>query len=74
MHELEAPPRSVLASVALALVTVFTLTCDGCPTARRGVIPMCGVCGRSNDCRSGLTCVNGTCETTPPSCHVKIGL
>jgi len=35
---------------------------------------MCGKCIQSTDCRPGLSCVNETCETVPPSCHVKIGL
>jgi hypothetical protein len=49
--------------------------CDGCHRfVRGGDIPMCGVCDRSTECRSGLTCVNRVCETAPPSCHVQIGL
>ena len=49
--------------------------CDGCDRlVRGGDIPMCGVCARSSDCRSGLACVNRVCETAPPSCHVQIGL
>jgi hypothetical protein len=46
---------------------------DGCRPGDRSM-PMCGKCMRSSDCRRGLECVNATCETTPPSCHVKIGL
>lgn len=49
--------------------------CDGCGT--RGPaheIEMCGKCVFSSECRVGLECVNATCETVPPSCHVKIGL
>ncbi len=49
--------------------------CDGCgPGARQHEIEMCGKCVRATDCRVGLECVNATCVTVPPSCHVKIGL
>ena len=49
--------------------------CDGCnKLVHGGDTPMCGVCARSSDCRSGLACVNRVCETAPPSCHVQIGL
>jgi hypothetical protein len=60
----------------VALLAVLTgVACDGCgPRAHRHEIEMCGKCIRSSDCRVGLECVNETCETVPPSCHVKIGL
>jgi hypothetical protein len=62
-----------LASILLAFALGLS-GCDGCQGARRGDVPMCGSCARTRDCRSGLGCVNGVCETAPPSCHVKIGL
>ena len=60
----------------VALLAALTgLGCDGCGAgARRHEIEMCGKCVRSSECRVGLECVNGTCETVPPSCHVQIGL
>lgn len=60
--------------LALALALQVLAGCQDCAGLRRGVTPMCGPCGRSIDCKSGLDCVNRTCETAPPSCHVKIGL
>lgn len=60
--------------LALVLATQVLGGCQDCAGLRRGITPMCGVCKGSGDCRAGLYCVNGTCETTPPSCHVKIGL
>lgn len=57
---------------------IVALTCVGCdscgPGAHRHERDMCGTCVRSSDCRVGLECVNATCETVPPSCHVQIGL
>ena len=63
-----------LGIVALFAALTF-VGCDGCgPRAHRHEIEMCGKCVRSSDCRVGLECVNATCETVPPSCHVQIGL
>ncbi len=61
----------VMAAVSLASAA----GCDGCGArAQRHEIDMCGKCVFSSECRVGLECVNATCETVPPSCHVKIGL
>jgi hypothetical protein len=63
---------------ARILVLIAALSCAGCDgcgaRAHRHEIEMCGQCVRSSDCRVGLECVNETCETVPPSGHVKIGL
>ena len=48
--------------------------CGDCTRSGPRGEAMCGKCRASSDCRPGLECVNETCETTPPSCHVKIGL
>jgi hypothetical protein len=53
----------------------FSGGCDGCGhRPHPGDAPMCGKCVQSVECRLGLECVNGVCETVPPSCHVQIGL
>jgi hypothetical protein len=41
---------------------------------RNGPVPRCGSCDRSADCHSGLSCVNGVCETVPLTCHVEFGI
>ena len=60
------------------IMLVAALTCVRCDSCGVGAHPheieMCGKCVRSSDCRVGLECVNATCETVPPSCHVQIGL
>jgi len=33
MHRIEAGPGAVVVAVAIALATLFALTCDGCPPA-----------------------------------------
>lgn len=61
--------------VMAALSFASAAGCDGCAgRARRHEVEMCGKCVFSSECRVGLACVNATCETVPPSCHVKIGL
>ncbi|MDB4983453.1 MAG: hypothetical protein JWM82_4205 [Myxococcales bacterium] len=56
----------------LCLVALLCFVgCDGC---RHGDTARCGKCATSSVCRPGLACVNGVCETAPPSCHVDIGL
>jgi len=70
MGGVDRPLAIVILTAALSLVG-----CDGCgPGAHRHEIEMCGKCVGSSHCRAGLECVNETCETVPPSCHVKIGL
>ena len=56
------------------LVVVAGASCDGCLNGRHGATVRCGVCATSATCLEGLACVNGVCETAPPSCHVEIGL
>jgi hypothetical protein len=61
--------------VAVVFAALSALGCDSCGArGRTHEIDMCGKCVRSSECRVGLECVNETCETVPPSCHVKIGL
>jgi hypothetical protein len=65
----------VLAVVVAIFFAVSVPGCDGCGArGRLHEIGMCGKCVWSSDCRVGLECVNETCETVPPSCHVEIGL
>lgn len=67
-------PLAILA-VMWALSFASGAGCKGCGAGGpRHEIDMCGKCVFSSECRVGLECVNGTCETVPPSCHVKIGL
>jgi hypothetical protein len=57
------------------LAAVCFLGCDNCDRGKRTRdAGMCAPCVHSADCETGLSCVNGVCETAPPSCHVKIGL
>jgi hypothetical protein len=53
-------------------LTLALAGCDGC--VRHGSTPRCGHCDQSPECANALACVNGVCETAPPSCHVDIGL
>jgi len=70
MGAVNGPLRIVMLVAALAWGS-----CDSCGAgAHQHEIEMCGKCVRSSDCRVGLECVNATCETVPPSCHVQIGL
>lgn len=62
----------VIAAASGALVSGFS-GCDGCVPGAHDTA-MCGKCERSAQCEPGLACVNGVCETAPPSCHVDIGL
>jgi hypothetical protein len=62
-------------AILAVLAALFALGCDGCrPRGPRHEMDMCGKCVFSSECRVGLECVAGTCETVPTSCHVKIGL
>jgi hypothetical protein len=64
-----------LVLLVAVVAALSALGCDGrSARGRAHDIEMCGKCVRSSDCRVGLECVNETCETGPPSCHVKIGL
>lgn len=64
-----------LVAVISALSFASSAGCDGCGArSHRHEIEMCGKCVFSSECRVGLECVNATCETVPPSCHVQIGL
>jgi len=56
------------------LAALLFASCDGCNHRARGDTARCGKCGSSAECRPGLGCLNGVCETAPPSCHVEIGL
>jgi hypothetical protein len=67
-------PVAALLRVASIFLALGLASCESCVDARRGDVPMCGACARTGECSSGLGCVNGVCETAPPSCHVKIGL
>jgi hypothetical protein len=61
--------------IVTLVAALIGVRCDGCGAgAHQHEIEMCGKCVRSSDCRVGLECVNATCETVPPSCHVQIGL
>jgi hypothetical protein len=65
--------RFVRAVCILAMICF--VNCNNCNKGgRTGDTPMCGACVQSAECRTGLSCVNGVCETAPPSCHVRIGL
>jgi hypothetical protein len=56
------------------LAALCFASCDGCNHRARGDTARCGKCATSTECRPGLGCLNGVCETAPPSCHVEIGL
>jgi hypothetical protein len=66
--------RSYTVCVIFTIANLVVGGCDGCAGGHRGSVSMCGTCVRTVDCAAGLTCINGVCETAPPSCHVQIGL
>ena len=54
---------------------LLSASCEDCGAdLRNGPQPRCGKCEHSDVCSAGLRCLNGVCETAPPSCHVDIGL
>ena len=61
-----------LASVLLLIV--FGMAGGDCARGGSGTVPRCGPCVRSSECRQGLSCVNGNCQTAPPTCHVDFGI
>jgi hypothetical protein len=63
----------VTLSVAL-LVFVLGMAGGDCARGGTGTTPRCGSCVRSSECRDGLACVNGNCQTAPPTCHVGFGI
>jgi hypothetical protein len=58
---------------ALLQICFGTVGCD-CTRDGTGAVPRCGPCARSSECRRGLSCVNGNCQTAPPTCHVDFGI
>ena len=63
------------ARAAWLLLALCLVGCDRCGAgARKGDTARCGKCSDSAQCRPGLGCLSGVCETAPPSCHVDIGL
>jgi hypothetical protein len=58
---------------ALFLISFGAGGCD-CVRDGTGTVPRCGPCVRSSECRQGLSCVNGNCQTAPPTCHVDFGI
>ncbi len=58
---------------ALFLIVFGAGGCD-CVRDGTGTVPRCGACARSSECRQGLSCVNGNCQTAPPTCHVDFGI
>ena len=70
----ERPESNPFWIICILAISCF-VGCDNCNRGGRdGGASMCGKCVRSAECEAGLTCVNGVCETAPPSCHVQIGL
>jgi hypothetical protein len=66
-------PIEVTLSAAL-LLSVFAMVGGDCARGGTGTVPRCGPCERSSECRQGLSCVNGNCQTAPPTCHVDFGI
>jgi hypothetical protein len=65
--------------VELTLAATFVLAALGmaggdCARGGAGTVPRCGACTRTSECRQGLSCVNGNCQTAPPTCHVDFGI
>jgi hypothetical protein len=65
---------SIAIALAIVLAILGAASCDGCLRGRHGSTLMCGTCVQSAECAWPLACVNGFCETAPPSCHRNIGL
>jgi hypothetical protein len=63
-----------LARSATLLIVVLGMAGGDCVRGRRGDTPRCGACTRTSECREGLSCVNGNCQTAPPTCHVDFGI
>jgi hypothetical protein len=59
---------------ATLLLLVLGMACDDCARGGTGDVPRCGACTRTSECRPGLSCVNGNCQTAPPTCHVDFGI
>jgi hypothetical protein len=67
--------RTIELSLPAALLLVFLGMAGGdCARGGTGTVPRCGRCERSSECRQGLSCVNGNCQTAPPTCHVDFGI
>ncbi len=60
-------------SGALLLIALGMAGGD-CARGGTGDVQRCGPCTRSSECRQGLSCVNGNCQTAPPTCHVDFGI
>jgi len=56
------------------LLAALSLTGGECARGGAGDVPLCGPCTRSSECRRGLSCVNGNCQTAPPICHDQFGI
>ena len=59
---------------ATLLLAVLGMAGGDCARGGRGDTPRCGPCTRTSQCRRGLSCVNGNCQTAPPTCHVDFGI
>jgi hypothetical protein len=67
--------RAVDAALFGALLVIALGVSGGdCARGGTGTVPRCGPCERSSECRQGLSCVNGNCQTAPPTCHVDFGI
>jgi hypothetical protein len=68
--------RRAIESTLPAAVVLIVLGMAGgdCAGGGNGTVPRCGACVRTSDCRPGLSCVNGNCQTAPPTCHVDFGI
>jgi hypothetical protein len=73
-HSSRTPPFARSRARLWILALACYAGCGECTRSPSRGEAMCGKCRHSGDCRAGLDCVNETCETAPPSCHVKIGL
>jgi hypothetical protein len=63
-----------LALSATLVLAVLGMASGNCDRGGTGMTPRCGPCTRSSECRQGLSCVNGNCQTAPPTCHVDFGI
>jgi hypothetical protein len=69
------PGRTIEMTVcAVLLLAVLGMTGGDCARGGSGTAPRCGSCVRTSECREGLSCVNGNCQTAPPTCHVDFGI